>query len=165
MPPKRYRDLARVVAGHRVPLDPDEWATVRTAIATGHERYVATVATDDGATVFVRNRWSDGWVLPGGKARGDETLSAAAARELHEETGVVARIREPLAYVEQTFSHEGDAVTGHLVVFAASATSTDLDTDLGAGPDEIADAAWFHEPPETVDGLPRDLLTRLLEAA
>lgn len=120
------------------------------------------MCSDGDRLVFVENRWSDGWVLPGGKVEADESLPEAVVRELREETGVEATVDEPLAWVEQTFAHGGETVTGHLVVFAATASSTELDTDPGEDDAEIRDAAWFEGPPERLDGIPLDLLERLL---
>ena len=45
------------------------------------------------------------WATPGGGLEGDESLSEAAIRELHEETGIVAReVGEPVARREFTMT-------------------------------------------------------------
>lgn len=171
-----YRERAPVVAGHRVALDAEEWAVVEDAIGRGDDWYVAAVVRDGDRVAFVRNRWSDGWVLPGGKVDAGEPFPAAVEREVAEETGLDASVTEPVACIEQTFTPgtavDSDdagrlerAVTGHLVVFAARAESTRLASSPGVTADEIEEARWFDSLPDRVDGVPRDLLGRIMEAA
>ncbi len=51
---------------------------------------VATVVALRGERVLLVRQPAGGWALPGGKRRNGESLAAAAARELAEETGIVA---------------------------------------------------------------------------
>ncbi|MBA3826521.1 MAG: NUDIX hydrolase, partial [Ktedonobacterales bacterium] len=59
-----------------------------------HPRFMVSVVgviTDDaGCVLLVRHRFWNGraWGLPGGYIRRNETLAAALAREIHEETGL-----------------------------------------------------------------------------
>jgi ADP-ribose pyrophosphatase YjhB (NUDIX family) len=49
---------------------------------------VAVLRRGDGQVVFVEQRHSDGWALPGGLLRRGETPADAVVREVAEETGV-----------------------------------------------------------------------------
>ncbi|UPV99798.1 NUDIX hydrolase [Halorussus gelatinilyticus] len=152
-----------------VPLAPDEFETVRENVRTGANRWVgALVRAGNGGVVFVRNRWSDGWVLPGGNVEDGESLREAVVREVREETGLDASVERALEVVEQTFvadeSVESEesadsaaldeatatrpTVSGEFVVFEARADDPELGDDLGRDADEIADAAWFDAVPD-----------------
>ena len=45
------------------------------------------------------------WEFPGGKRRGAESLEAACAREILEETGLAVRIVEPFMAIEHAYTH------------------------------------------------------------
>ncbi|WP_135826170.1 NUDIX hydrolase [Halorussus ruber] len=147
-----------------IPLDAEAFETVRENVESGFDRWVGALVRDgDGRIVLVRNRWSDGWVLPGGDVEPGESLREAAVREVREETGLDASVERPLAVVEQTFTTDGTddsdalaggaaandpSVSGYFVVFEARANDPELGDDLGRDADEIADAAWFDAVPE-----------------
>jgi 8-oxo-dGTP pyrophosphatase MutT (NUDIX family) len=52
-------------------------------------RGTAIVETEDGI-LLTSSSWNGAFLLPGGKARDNETRTKAAIRELHEETGLTA---------------------------------------------------------------------------
>ncbi|MFC7080472.1 NUDIX hydrolase [Halorussus caseinilyticus] len=137
-----------------VHLDAEEFETVCRHVEAGRDRWVGafvrddTDAADESRIVLVRNRWGDGWVLPGGTVELGETLREAVVREVREETGLDATVERPLEVVEQTFESDGSAASGRFVVFEARASDTELGDDLGVDADEIADAAWFDAVPD-----------------
>lgn len=111
----------------------------------------ARVRDSDGRIALVKNRWSDGWILPGGAVEPDERLRGAARREIREETGLSATIEEPLVVLEQTYvsSLDGERFDAAYVVYAASAGGTiPCASDLGVTEGEITAARWFETLPD-----------------
>ncbi|NHN58708.1 MULTISPECIES: NUDIX hydrolase [Halorussus] len=153
---ERLADRDGVVRSEQtIPLDAGAFETVRENVAAGADRWVGALVRDgDGRVALVSNRWSDGWVLPGGDVESDETLREAVVREVREETGVDATVERPLEVVEQTFVSEGSdtrdegPVSGHFAVFEVRADDPALGDDLGVDDDEIEAAGWFESVPE-----------------
>lgn len=95
-------------------------------------------------TMLVRPRGRRGWTLPKGTLEADETVDAAARREVAEETGLRARILAELDPVEYRFwgSREGRRQVIHKVVHwyrMAPEGESPLPTDSR----EIEEARWF----------------------
>ena len=79
------------------------------------------------------------WSLPGGRVEFGETLRAAVAREVAEETGLDVEVSRFVGYAErmgrEPFAH-------HYVILDFAATPVDAEAPLRAGDDAEA-AAWF----------------------
>jgi len=145
-------DPAVATRHERIPVDGEAFERIGGNVDRGVDRWASAVVTDDdGQVLLVRNRWSDGWLPPGGTVEPGERLRAAAEREVREETGVVADVREPVAVAEETFVHDGRTVSGHRVAFAAEAATTALADDPGLDGEGIADVGWFAALPDRVD--------------
>lgn len=83
-----------------------------------------------------RDPFKGRWAFPGGFVDQDESLEAAAARELHEETGLTGLSLEQIG----AFGDPGRDPRGHTVSVVFCAV---LDDRLQAGAaDDAADAAW-----------------------
>lgn len=131
-------------------LDAETFDSVRENVEVrGRDCWVGALVRDEaGRIALVRNRWSDGWVLPGGKVEPGETLCDAVVREVREETGLAVEVGRPLEVVEQTFVHREESTSGHFVVVEARADGDSFGDDLGEVETEIEEAAWFAEVPD-----------------
>ena len=100
-----------------------------------------TMRADDLAVLLIRRKdepFKGCWALPGGFVNENESLERAAARELHEETGLVvspARLEMLGAFGDPGRDPRGHTVTVAFVTFRATETS------INAGDDAI-EAQW-----------------------
>ncbi|WP_254864612.1 NUDIX domain-containing protein [Halovivax gelatinilyticus] len=108
----------------------------------------AWMTNDDGAVLLVRNEGDDGWSDPGGKREAGETFAEAAEREVREETGVECRLRGVREFhrIEHRSPDERGSIYEAIVIFDAEYVSGEPKPRAG----EIADVAWFTDPPERV---------------
>lgn len=142
-------------------LDAESFAEARDLSESEAKTSVAAlVRDDDGRVALVRNHWSDGWVLPGGKVEPGESLRRALVREVREEIGVDVTVERPLAVSEQEFRHGDESLSGYFAVFETRADDPSLGDDLGEDDAEIEAAGWFREVPEPCENA--DLLNRYL---
>lgn len=99
-----------------------------------------------GELLLVRHEGVGMWVLPGGEVHPEESFQEAAVRELAEEAGIGA-VYEGLAIATRVEVRCRDHATwGVLPVFAAEATTRDL--EVGDPDGEISTARWFDVLPE-----------------
>jgi ADP-ribose pyrophosphatase YjhB (NUDIX family) len=79
------------------------------------------------------------WSLPGGRVEFGETLVAAVAREVVEETGLEIEVGHFVGWVERMGN---EPFAYHYVILDFAATASDPQAALVPG-DDAADAAWF----------------------
>jgi 8-oxo-dGTP diphosphatase len=106
---------------------------------------VGVVVIESGRLLLIqrsKNPYRGCWAVPGGKVRWGETLTAAAAREAEEETGLIVRVGDVL-WVGESMSPSSDAPTSHNVLI--DFTATVVGGVLKAGSD-AADAAFVPQP-------------------
>lgn len=78
------------------------------------------------------------WSLPGGRVEFGETLTAAVAREVEEETGLDVEVGDFLGWVERMGTEPFDY---HYVILDFAARPRQPETAVRAG-DDAADVAW-----------------------
>jgi ADP-ribose pyrophosphatase YjhB (NUDIX family) len=99
---------------------------------------VGAIVVSDDALLLVQRGKAPGlgqWSVPGGIVEAGETLHAALAREVLEETGIVIEVGEFAGWVERILDGF------HFVILDFFASPRDEDRELTAG-DDAADARW-----------------------
>jgi 8-oxo-dGTP diphosphatase len=112
---------------------------------------VAVMVSQGTRVLLVRRArppFAGAWAFPGGKVRFAESLTAAAVREVMEETGIAIRELERISVVEIIDPAPDGSPRSHnvVVVFAAIA-----DPAAPVAADDAADARWV--PLADADGL------------
>jgi len=107
----------------------------------------AVVHDGAGRIALVRHTYAKGWYLPGGGVKKGESVAAALARELQEETGLGGcAIERVIGIYHSRREYKDD----HIVLFAVRAT--DPSTLAACDRREIVEVGWF-----APDALPPDL--------
>jgi 8-oxo-dGTP diphosphatase len=99
---------------------------------------VDAVLIDAGRVLLVKRKndpYRGYWALPGGYMDFDETAQAASARELAEETGIIARASVFIGLFDDPARHSDQAI-------AAAYLVTKWEGKVQAG-DDAAEAGWF----------------------
>jgi 8-oxo-dGTP pyrophosphatase MutT (NUDIX family) len=141
------------------------WGRLRAGMGRQRLMVIGTrvvVERPDGHILLQLRRDFDLWGLPGGNAEDDESIAASGARELREETGLIAQDLTPFGYASDprfeylTFPN-GDPCHFHAMLFCVR----DFAGDLLAETAESRAVAW-HDPQVMPPCLPN--LARSLEA-
>jgi 8-oxo-dGTP diphosphatase len=103
---------------------------------------IAVVIHDGNVLLAKRKKQPDAgmWGFPGGHVEWGETALAAAARELHEETGVLADPVDYLTNYDLLRTDENEQVTTHYLLVGVACTYLS-GTPIAA--DDVSDAQWF----------------------
>ncbi|KTG10248.1 hypothetical protein AUR64_11740 [Haloprofundus marisrubri] len=116
--------------------------------------WVATAVTldEDDRILLAYDGDDEQWVVPGGTVQSGESLREGVVREVREETGVDVTPERPHAVYDVVRTHSEDSHTFRVVGFSATATDSEVGTNLGVDDENIERAAWFDElPKETFD--------------
>lgn len=109
----------------------------------------------DGRIAVVHRHRYDDWTLPKGKLHADESWQDGALREVEEETGWTARLRDPAGIVHYDVQGEPKEVRWwHMDAVA--------DTGADPDPEEVESVVWL-SPDEARERLTYDDERRLLD--
>jgi ADP-ribose pyrophosphatase YjhB (NUDIX family) len=107
----------------------------------------AAVFRDGKVLIARRGKPPHLWSLPGGRVEMGETLEAAAAREVLEETGVVCEIADFAGHREMMLRDEGGNLYAHFVIAAFAARWKSGEAKPGP---EASEVVWVN--PDSVAG-------------
>lgn len=110
---------------------------------------VSVLCHRDGHALLVKrgkDPYKGHWSLPGGLVELGETLAQAAERELLEETGVIARLGEPVETFDSIQLDENGKVLTHFILTVFSGA---YDAGEAVAGDDAAAIDWVH--PDELD--------------
>lgn len=98
---------------------------------------------DEGVEIVLASRRTRSgdlvWGLPKGHLDHDESPEEAAIREVREETGLIAEIRQPLGTISYSYSWEGQGISKIVHFFLMHA----IGGDTAEHDHEMEEVAWF----------------------
>ncbi|MFW8635732.1 NUDIX hydrolase [Cribrihabitans pelagius] len=133
------------------------------AIAVVCRRPSGDGGPEDGEVILVQRGkapMAGWWGFPGGHVEAGETAMQAAARELHEETGVTARPLEYLTNIDVITRDAAGAVQSHYLL---AAVLCDYASGTPRPQDDAVQAAWV--PVATLEAPGFDLLDQVAAVA
>ncbi|MGE3074921.1 MAG: NUDIX domain-containing protein [Dehalococcoidia bacterium] len=126
------------------------------------------VVIREGKALLVQRGWqpfAGSWQIPGGYAEHDEPLSLAVEREVLEEAGIEAKVRDVIAFRHSIGGGIGGPTTNIYVMFRLDPLGNEEPRFDG---DEIANAGFFSleemETMEAVQGLSKWAIDKALRA-
>jgi mutator protein MutT len=126
----------------------------------------AVIFPDDGHVVLIRRArdpFAGQWSLPGGALEVGETLVAAVAREVREETGLIVRVEEQVDVVDQLLADDDGRVQYHFVILDYRCVTTGGVLAAGGDVDAVAIVALDALDEYHVADRVRAAITRALE--
>ncbi len=127
---------------------------------TAPKAAAGAVVIEEGRVLLVKRKYppqKGKWAIPGGLVKLGETLQEAAEREIHEETGLIIKAREPVHTFDLIERDSDGEILFHYVI-------VDLLADYVEGEvrpaDDVSDAGWFH--PDEVQNLDITKTTKYL---
>lgn len=159
---EEYPEIKYAESRQEIPERNYESAKKRIEDGLKHAIGVVIYNSDNEEILLVKNRWSNGWVIPGGGVEPEEDFEDAVIREVEEETGIEVEPSKPLRIEKQEMHcNDRDPVSNYFIIYLAQPNSREVGKELGKDDNEIEEAEWFKEIPENTQH--REALKKLIQ--
>lgn len=108
------------------------------------------VQNDERDVLFIDHADYGGWVTPGGRVEYGESFRTAAVREVREETGVEARVVQPLLVTHFVNRYGDESTDSYFVLFDGEALDPEPAENPGVDGENIEAVRWRSTVPETL---------------